>query len=246
MKKIRDKDATTLKILKSITDNGSQTTYIVGATSLSNKLVRELIKPTVIQGEVKFVDTQGRLTLQNTEKYVKALNTMLADLEDYIDEETLLDSKQSEDDETRKEAKEQIKQSINEYIENDDERSEYDNPTPYKTLINIDLPYTNKMLSNLAKGKIPKRLPERYNYPSMTFTNIFNPSLNDTVIIFNNPSLQRNINTTLLYDVIQHSAEKHLNVIFIEDKKNNCWKLSTLFNTNPINETKTKSIQKKV
>lgn len=236
MKKIRDKDATTLKIIKSITDNGSQITYIIGANTLSNKLVRELVKPTAIQGVVKIVDTQGKLTLQNTEKYVKAFNNMLSELDEYIDivpDEELADT----------ERKEMLKQSVAEYL---DDISENDDTNPYKTILNIDLPYTNKILSQLSKGKIPKRLADKVIYPNVSFTSIFNPSINDTIIIFNNQSLPRNIDTNLLYDVISRSAENHYNIIFIEDKKKNCWKLSKLFPTQIMVETKCKTVQKKM
>lgn len=238
MKKIKATIFDTLK--NNIANCGSQNTYIIGAQNMT-----VYFKIRNLNGTIKTLDTQGKLTFQNTPEHVKLYNKIISKLKDVIDTEPDEDelSEGQMDDDLYEQKAEDIKNLLE-----DDDMIELLNRLE---TISANNKYAGKLLrkiKNIKPTNIPKPLKEPdqgiYDMTPIFINTLPELIINDSIIIIDSPALPRAIDTNVLSDIINKSLEKHLNILLIEDDKKNYWKLDTIFKDRfkAIDKTKHKSL----
>lgn len=239
-KKIKSTSNMGIKIIDSIVNHQSQHTWIVGSTTLKGIILKDLFKYGAVPGQIKFLDTQGRITFMNTSNYIITWNKLIDELLEYMAIDELSDMTELTDDE--------IKSSVQEFI---DEQTQQSSSTYNKLqAIATDNIYVSKLLKSFSKGKKIKKFKDvsTLGLAEPIFTSQLIPELNDTIIIFNNISLPKNVDTDLLSNIInkKEDSQLNLNVILVEDKKGDMWKLSKIFDNrfSFVSESKKKIVYK--
>lgn len=236
-KKIKSTSNMGVKIIDSIVKHQSQHTWIVGSTTLKGVILKDLFKYGAVPGQIKFLDTQGRITFMNTDSQMNIWNKLIDELMEYMAIDEPADMAELTDDE--------IKTSIQEFI--DEQVQQTDSTYNKLQAIAADNKYVAKLLKSFSKGKKIKKVKviPKLGLAEPIFTSHLLPELNDTVIIFNNISLPKNVDTDILTNIINDNTQ-HYNVILVEDKKGGMWKLSKMFDNKFgfVSESKKKIVYK--
>lgn len=239
VKKIKPTSNTGIKIIDSIKKIHSHHTWIVGSNSTKSSIIKDLLREGPIIGEIKFLDTQGRITFLNNDKQIKLWNDMINEFLEYSELTSLEELSEFTDEDKLNLVKDYI--SEQEGL-NESEQSFY-NQLQKASESNQ---YIAKLLKSFSKGKKIKTFKISLQVNDIVFTQHLLPESNDTIIIFNIPSLPKIIDTDLLTNIINNSNNPSINfnIILIEDKKGGTWKLSKLFENkfNFISETKKKLV----